>query len=142
MARKIAILYLALASPLVLLSFCLHGVFAEYLFAVLAMAYPVALIAMAVARHGELGPLAVPLGLLLLILEGCALAMLLLRGRVMDAPWIGGLPAAAAVQLYGLWLLPLVLVALAYALSFDAFEMSAQDLERFESATRNDGDEH
>ncbi len=139
MARRIALGYLALASPLVLVSFCFPGFAAEVAFTVLTMGYPVALIVMAVAGRGSLGPLRAPLLGLLVVLEGCAVAMLALSGRGVDGPWLGGLPLAAAVQLYGLWLVPLPLVALAYALTFSRYELREQDLERFESLRRGDG---
>lgn len=137
MARRIAILYLSFASPVILLSFCLRHVFAEYLFTVLVMAFPIALIVMAVSGKERLGPLAVPLVGLFVILEASGLTMLVLRGRVLENPWIGGLPAAAAVQLYGLWLAPLLLVAFAYALTFDRFELRKEDLDRLERARRS-----
>jgi hypothetical protein len=139
-ARRLSLLFLAVASPLVVLTFFLPGPVAEYLFTTLVMAYPVALIALAVARRGRLGPLAVPLVSLLVILEACGLGMLVLRGRVADGPWIGGLPAAAAVQLYGLGLVPLLLVTLVYALTFDRYELRAEDLERLEKARRDADD--
>jgi hypothetical protein len=136
-ARRIALLFLALASPLLLVLFLIPGPFAETVFAALVMAYPVALIALAVARQGRLGPLGLPLVGLLILLEGCAVGMLLLRGRVLDGPWLGGLPLAAAIQLYGLFLAPLLLVALAYALTFDRFELRQQDLERLRKHISN-----
>jgi hypothetical protein len=139
MARRLALLFLATASPVVLVLFFLPGAFAESLFAVLVMGYPVALIVVAVARKGTLGPLAVPMLVLLLFLEACAAGMLLLRGRVLEAPWVGGLPMAAAIQLYGLWLAPLLLVALVYALTFDHFELPQEDLDRIEALRRETG---
>lgn len=137
MVRRVALLYLALASPAVLASFVVGGPVAEVLFAVLASAYPVALIALAVARTGRLGPLWAPLAVLLVLLVGCTAAMLALRGRVLEAPWLGGLPLAAAIQLYGLWLAPLLLVALAYALTFDRYELPAGEIERLEARHRD-----
>jgi hypothetical protein len=138
-ARRFALLFLALASPLVLVLFFMPWPFAEALFALLVMGYPVALISVAVARQGRLGPLGLPLLGLLIFLEACSVGMLLLRGRVLDGPWIGGLPLAAAIQLYGLWLAPLVLVALVYALTFDRYELREEDLERLEAWRRESG---
>jgi len=140
MARKSALVFLALASPLVLVLFLLPGPFAQWTFALLVMAYPVALIVVAVDRRGGLGPLALPLLVLLLFLEACAVSMLVLRGRVLDGPWFGGLPLAAAIQLYGLFLVPLLLVALVYALTFDRFEMREEDLDRVEACRRTNQD--
>ena len=100
-----------------------------------------ALIVVAVGRRGGVGPLGIPLLILLVFLEACAVGMLLLRGRVTDAPWFGGLPLAAAIQLYGLFLTPLLLVALTYALTFDRFEMKQDDLDRLEKIERRPGGE-
>lgn len=140
MARESSLLYLGLAAPLILICFFVRGMGAELLFTALAMGFPVALIVLAVARDGRLGPLRAPLTLLLLLLEGSAVAMLVLRGRVLDGPWVGGLPAATAVLLYGLWLAPLPIVGLAYALTFDHFDIRDEDLRRFESRSGGSGD--
>lgn len=141
MARRLALLFLAVASPLILVLFALPWSGAQALFAVLVMAYPVALIVLAVSRDGRVGVLALPLLLLLVLLEVCTIAMLALRERVMDAPWVAGLPLAAAIQLYGVWLAPLLLVALAYALTFDRYEMRQEDLDRLLASTKRRGGE-
>jgi len=137
MARRLSLLFLAFASPLLLVLFLIPGPFAETLFSVLVMAYPVALIVVAVAHKGRLGVVGFPLIGLLLFLEACAIGMLVLRGRVLDGPWFGGLPLAAAIQLYGLWLVPLLLVALVYGLTFDRFELRQEDLDRLEEYLRD-----
>jgi len=141
MARKLSLAFLAIASPVMLVLFFVPWPFAEVLFALLVMGYPVALIVVAVARNGKLGHLGIPLTLLLIFLEACAIGMLLLRGHVTDGPWFGGLPLAAAIQLYGLFLTPLLLVALTYALTFDRFEMKQDDLDRLEQIKRRPGGE-
>jgi hypothetical protein len=141
MARRIALLFLAIASPLLLALFLMPWPWAETLFSLLVMAYPVALIVVAVARKGRLGLVGLPLIGLLLFLEACALGMLVLRGRVLDGPWFGGLPLAAAIQLYGLWLVPLLLVALAYGLTFDRFELRQEDLDRLDEYLREREDD-
>lgn len=141
MVRRIALLFLSLASPLILVLVFMPWTFSETLFAVLVMGYPVALIAMAVARQGRVGPLGLPLLGLLILLEGCAVGMLLLRGRVLDGPWFGGLPLAAAIQLYGVWLAPLLLVALVYALTFDRFALRQEDLDRLGQFLRDREDD-
>jgi hypothetical protein len=140
-ARRFSLLFLALASPLILVLFFLPWPSAGALFAVLVMAYPVALIVVAVASKGRLGPVGLPLIGLLLFLEACAVGMFVLRGRVLDGPWFGGLPLAAAIQLYGLWLVPLLLVALAYALTFDRFELRQEDLDRLDEYLRDSEDD-
>lgn len=132
MIRRTSLGFLAVASPLMLLLFWVRVPGADVLFAVLVMAFPVALIAVTVAGGDRGRALGWPLLALLVLLEGCALGMLALRGRVMTAAWIGGVPAAAAIQLVGVWLAPLLLVALAYALTFDRHELREEDLDRLE----------
>lgn len=102
------------------------------------MAFPAALITLAVARDG-LGPLKAPLAALTIVLEVCGIAMLLLQGQVLQGPWFGGFPVAAAIQVYGLWLGPLLLVALAYGLTFDRWELPEEDLRRFDARRRANG---
>lgn len=136
MTKRVALAALGPCSGLILLSFFLGEPVGSLLFALLAVAFPVGLIAVGAARGGRLGPLAWPLGLLLVVLEGAMLGMVALRGRVMELPWVGGLPLVAAIQLYGMWLAPLALVALAYALTFDRFTLTDEDLRRFREATR------
>ncbi len=117
------------------------GFVAELCFVLLVMAFPAALIALAVTRNGKLGPLWVPLVALTLILEGCGVAMLLLRGHVLEGPWFGGFPVGTAVQIYGLWLGPLLLVALAYGWTFSRWELREEDLRRFDARrNRSKGD--
>jgi hypothetical protein len=136
-ARRLAIVFLGFSSPLLLVTSVLGGAWAEVVFVLVVMAFPVALIVFAVAHREGIGPLALPLLVLLLILEGCGVALLLLRGHVIDGPWLGGLPLAAAIQLWGLFLAPLLLVALAYALTFDQFGIREEDLRRLRSLRRD-----
>ncbi len=133
--KRAAIVFLSIASALILLSFLPGLRFGPVLFAVLAVAFPVALIALGAARQGRLGPLTVPLTLLLVILETSLVGMMILRGHVIDGPWVAGLPLAAAIQLFGMWLLPLGLVALVYAITFDSFTLREEDLGRLERLT-------
>ncbi len=141
MARRSALLFLGLASPAMLVCSWFSGFVAEVSFVLLVMAFPAALIALAVARNGRLGPLGLPLVALTLILEVCGIAMLLLRGRVLIGPWFGGFPVAAAIQIYGLWLGPLLLVAIAYGLTFDRWELREEDLRRFNARRDRNGGE-
>jgi len=139
MARRSALLFLGLASPAMLVCSSAEGFVAELCFVLLVMAFPAALITLAVARNGKLGPLLAPLAVLTLMLEGCGVAMLLLRGQVLDGPWFGGFPVGTAIQVYGLWLGPLLLVALAYGLTFDRWELREEDLRRFDARRRRSG---
>lgn len=130
MARRTALAFLAFASPALLVLFSVPWRPAEEIFAVLVMAFPVALIVVAIDRDGRLAGRRLPLAVLLVFLELCTVGMLVLRGRVLDGPWLGGLPLAAAIQLYGVFLAPLLLVALAYALTFERYELRERDLDR------------
>ena len=132
MARRICLLFLAVASPLILILFLLPWTCSDVVFATLVMGFPVALIVIAVGRKDGIGGLGVVLLFLFVLLEVSALGMYALRGFVMEAPWVGGLPYAAAIQLYGFWLMPLLVVPLAYALTFDRFEMTQEDLDRLQ----------
>jgi len=136
MVRRSALVFLGLASPALLICSCFPGTSAEYFFLILVMGFPVALMIIAVARNGRLGPLTVPLAAIGLILEVLGIAILMLRGQVVEAPWFGAFPLAAALQIYGLWLGLMLLVGLAYGLTFDRWELTEEDLRRFEARCR------
>jgi len=129
MARTFALGFLALAAPLILLCLFVGSALGEVVFALLVTAFPIALIALGASRGGRLGPLGWPLLGLLLLLEGFVVALLVLRGSVSTAPWFGGLPLATAIQVYGLFLVPLFYVSLLYAFTFDRLSLRSQDLE-------------
>ncbi len=129
MPQRIALAFLALASPVILVILVAGTPAGEWAFALLGAAFPVALITLGVQRRGSLGSLIWPLAALLAILEGCFVAMLLLRGSVLTAPWLGGLPLATAIQFYGLFLLPLLLVSFVYAWTFEASGLRREDLD-------------
>ena len=141
MAKRAALAFLAVSSPLILLAFLVGTAAGEVLFAVLAVAFPVALIALGGQRRGLLGRLLWALVALLAILEACVVAMLALRGQVLAAPWIGGLPLATAVQVYGLFLLPLLLVSFAYASTFENLHMRQDDLDELRRRFAGQGSE-
>lgn len=140
MAKRLSLLYLAVSSPLILLSLLVSAPWADVLFAVLVVAFPVALIVLGAEHRGGLGPLRVPLFVLLVYLELCVAAMLLLRGHVLEAPWVGGLPLATAIQFYGVFLAPMAFVALFYALTFERFGLRREDLEELRRRFRREDD--
>lgn len=130
MVRRTALAFLTLASAGILLAclFAGRGWVAELVFSFLAAVFPVALIVVGAGRGGRLGPLRLPLAVLALHLVAVVAAMWVLRGRVLDGPWLGGLPLAAAIQLYGLFVLTLVLVSLTYGLTFGRCGLRDEDL--------------
>lgn len=137
MARTFALGFLALAAPLIFLGFFIGSEPVEVLFALFATAFPIALIALGASREGHLGPLRWPLLGLLLLLELPVVALLALRGTVSTAPWWGGMPLAMAVQVVGLFVLPLLYVSLLYAFTFERFGLRTEDLEALRRLRKN-----
>jgi hypothetical protein len=105
--------FLAVSSVGILVSFFSATPAAELVFIVLAVAFPFALAALGRGR------LTWPVGLAALWFEAAFLAMYALRGHVVDGPWVGGLPLAAAILVYGVFLLPVLFIAWAYAADFE-----------------------
>lgn len=137
MLRRLALTAIGLSSVLLLIFCVVGGRAAELGFAVVATAFPVALMLLGVARpNGRLAAATGPILLLLVLLEACVVGMLVYRGQVATGPWALSLPAAAAIQLYGIFIAPLALVALGYALTFGDLEVSDRDLERLERLGR------
>ncbi len=130
MAQRLALAVLAVAALLILCFSFVGGAFGPIGFAILATAFPFALMVLGAAQRGRLGGAVVPIALALALIELSLVVMLALRGRVLDGPWIGGLPLAAAFQIYGIFLLPLAITALGFALTFGRFDVEERDLER------------
>lgn len=97
----------------------------------------VASMALGAARRGGIGRLALPFALVFLILAGGFGAALAMPGvdAADTALWLG-LPPRAAIVLYGIGLLPLFFLPLAYALTFDEMTLSEADLARVRDAAR------
>lgn len=101
----------------------------------MALGMPAALVAVMVlgaSRGGRgIGRLAYPFafvgGLLAL---GFALALALPADEGPASPLYGGLPLRAAIVLYGIGLLPIVVLPVAYALTFEEQTLNAADVER------------
>lgn len=100
---------------------------------VIAVATPVAMVAtmmLGAAREGRraggLGGLVLPLALVLVVLvAGFALALALPGGE--EPLWLG-LPRRAAILVYGVGIVPLLVLPLAYAATFDDLSLSEQDI--------------
>ena len=121
--QHISLVAITIASLLLLVACVVPMPGGGVLFALLAAAFPVAMCTIGAARRGRLGPLAWPLAVLLVIYVACVATMLALRGRVLDGPWLGGLPLAATLELWGLFLLPMFFVAVVYGLTFHREEL-------------------
>ena len=101
----------------------------------LALGIPLALAAIMIlgAARGRrgIGPLKIPFAFVALVLVigfGAALALPATEGPL-STLWLG-LPARAAIVIYGVGLLPIVVLPIAYALTFETQTLSAEDVER------------
>lgn len=104
---------------------------APWLFVVATAFMMVATMALGAARRGRIGRLWGPFVLVLLILVGGLAAVLTLPPTDPAAPtlWLG-LPPRAAIVVYGLGLLPFLIVPTAYAWTFDEQTLGEGELER------------
>ena len=107
----------------------------------LALGIPVALAAIMIlgAARGRrgIGPLKIPFAFVALVLVigfGAALALPATEGPL-STLWLG-LPARAAIVIYGVGLLPIVVLPIAYALTFETQTLSAEDVERVRALAR------
>ena len=101
----------------------------------IAIAVPISLVAImilgAARGAGGIGRLKVPfafVALTLIVGFTAALALPADEGP-MSKLWLG-LPLRAAIVIYGIGLLPIVILPVAYALTFETQTLSAQDVER------------
>lgn len=96
----------------------------------------IATMALGAARRGRLERLRLPLAATFLILAagfGTALYLPRLDAATPPTLWLG-LPPGAAIILYGVGVLPLLVAPIAYALTFDESTLSAADLEALRAA--------
>jgi hypothetical protein len=107
----------------------------------LALGIPAALGAIMIlgATRGDrgVGPLKIPFAFVILMLVigfGAALALPATEGPL-SRLWLG-LPARAAIVIYGVGLLPIFVLPIAYALTFETQTLSAEDVERVRELAR------
>jgi hypothetical protein len=92
---------------------------------------------LAAQRDGRLGILWVPVVFIVLVVGGGMVALILLPPvDPADPTLVLGLPPGAALLMYGVGLLPTLVVPVAYALTFDRLTLSSEDLERVREAGR------
>ncbi|MEP6904694.1 MAG: hypothetical protein ABI875_01345 [Gemmatimonadales bacterium] len=85
----------------------------------------------AARERGGVGPLALPFAFVIITLTaGFCLALGLPADEGPDSRLWLGLPLRAAVVVYGIGLLPVVVLPVAYALTFGTQTLSAEDVER------------
>ncbi|MFW6192358.1 MAG: hypothetical protein ACOC83_02640 [Gemmatimonadota bacterium] len=93
----------------------------------------VAAMALGASRDGRVGRLAYPFTIVFVLLAGGFATVLALPESAPGELWLG-LPPRAAVVLYGIGLLPFLVVPLAYALTFDRMTLDEEDWERIRAA--------
>jgi len=71
----------------------------------------------------------------LLAIGFCAALALPATETSLSRLWLG-LPARAAIVIYGIGLLPIIVLPVAYALTFEAQTLSAEDVERVRELAR------
>lgn len=84
----------------------------------------------AARRSGGVRRIAIPLAFTFVVIVIGFGAALVLPGESAGARLLLGLPLRAAVVLYGIGLLPMVVLPLTYALTFDEMTLSEEDLAR------------
>ena len=88
-----------------------------------------------VVRHrAGIGRLAVPLAAMFVVLVVGFSAALVMPAETADSNLWFGLPARAAVVLYGVGILPLFVLPIAYAMTFESLTLDEADLERVRQA--------
>jgi hypothetical protein len=113
-------------------------VWSAWLFAGAMTGALVATLALGAMRHDRaLGPLVLPFVLMTLLLGGGLVAVFVLPSDLgAREPLLLGLPRRAAIVLYGIGLLPILVLPVAYALTFAEHTLRAEDLERVLAAAR------
>lgn len=111
---------------------------------IMAVALPVTMVALmvlgVVREDRRLGRLRAPIALVLALVAGGFLLALALPADMPDTALWFGLPPRAAVILYGVGLLPLFILPLAYAFTFEALTLSEADIARVRAARRPEGE--
>jgi hypothetical protein len=93
-----------------------------------------------VVRHRRgVGRLAVPLAAMFLVLLVGFSAALVMPSETAASPLWFGLPPRAAVVLYGVGVLPLFVLPIAYAMTFETLTLDEADLERVRRAKQGGG---
>ena len=91
------------------------------------------------ATRGQrgIGPLKIPFAFVVLTLAvGFCAALALPASENPDSDLWLGLPARAAIVIYGVGLLPTIVLPIAYALTFQSQTLTAEDIEQVRSLAR------
>jgi hypothetical protein len=86
-------------------------------------------------KRGGIGRLIVPMAFVgLALTSGFGLALALPANEAEASPLVLGLPVRAAIILYGIGLMPIVVLPIAYAMTFETQTLNADDIERVRRA--------
>ena len=85
----------------------------------------------AARERGGVGRLAIPFAFVILtLIIGFSLALALPANEQAESGLWLGLPARAAIVIYGIGLLPAIVLPLAYAFTFETQTLSAEDIQQ------------
>jgi hypothetical protein len=132
MTKRLALGFLTAASLAILAAFFVE--LPAFVFAALVMAFPVALVTLAVSRDGQLGRLRAPLAVLFVMLQGGVLGVLALTGSGRTGSW--GMPLSLHLLLLLVWLGPLVVTTVSYAAMFSELGIDDELLGELERRRR------
>ena len=135
MAKRFSLGFLTVASLAILVIFFVELRALSWLFAVLVMGFPIALVTMAVSRDGRLGRLRVPLVVLFVMLQCGVIGVLAFDGSSVTG--LFGLPLSLHFLLLLIWLGPLVVTTLMYAAAFSELGIDDELLARLEQMRRD-----
>ncbi len=134
MAKRFSLGFLTVASLAILVIFFVELRALSWLFAVLVMGFPIALVTMAVSRDGRLGRLRVPLVVLFVMLQCGVIGVLAFDGSSVTGFF--GLPLSLHFLLLSIWLGPLVVTTLTYAVTFSELGIDDELLGRLKLQSR------
>jgi len=131
-ARRTALAALTAAGPVVLGVVVVAQGWAGIVAALVVAVAPVLLVVVGLGDRSRF--VAWPLALLAAVQAGAMVAVV--AGIGSGGPVVFGLPLGLLVFLGGLWLVPMILVALIYGLAFDRAGVPPEDLEHYEALRR------
>ena len=134
MAKRLALTFLGTAPLAILLLFLFDVRALSWLFTLLVMGFPVALIALGVSRNGRVGRVSLPLLVLAAMLLFGGLGVLYFNGSEISGPF--GLPLSLHILLVSLWLGPLLVTTLTYAATFSDLGIDDELLGRLKQMRR------
>ena len=133
--KKLALGFLTVASFAILIIFFIDVRALSWLFAVLVMGFPIALVTMAVSRDGRLGRSRVPLVALFAMLQCGVIGVLAFDGSGVTGLY--GLPLSLHFLLLLIWLGPLSVTTLTYTATFSELGIDDELLGRLEQMRRD-----